>query len=105
MKAFMEPLSAMTEYKEIRDSLHKESDAGVPELTGCIDSQKLHMIHCLSEGDYSRLIVTFTEQRAREFCEEYRFLIKMPAIFLQKIFYFISLIFAGMSLRRNGLRF
>lgn len=98
MKAFMEPLSAMTEYKEIRDSLHKESDAGVPELTGCIDSQKLHMIHCLSEGDYSRLIVTFTEQRAREFCEEYRFFDKNARYFPAK-----DILFYQSDIRGNEL--
>ncbi len=73
MKAFMEPLGNMTEFKEIHARIHSDSECGVLELSGCIDSQKLHMIHCLSGEDYSRLIVTFTEQRAREFCEEYRF--------------------------------
>lgn len=73
MNAFIEPLQAMTEYKEIRACLHDPNRSGVLEVTGCIDSQKLHLVHCLSGEDYSRLIVTFSELRAREFCEEYRF--------------------------------
>ena len=73
MEAFLEPISSMTEFKEIVSLLHTESLAGILQLTGCIDSQKLHMVHCLSGSEFSRLIVTFTEQRAREFCEEYRF--------------------------------
>ncbi len=73
MNAFIEPLQAMTEYQEIRACLHDPNRSGILEVTGCIDSQKLHFVHCLSGEDYSRLIVTFSEQRAREFCEEYRF--------------------------------
>ncbi len=73
MNAFIEPLQAMTEYREIRSRLHGQGMSGILEVTGCIDSQKLHLIHCLSGEDYSRLIVTFSEQRAREFCDEYRF--------------------------------
>lgn len=73
MNAFIEPLQAMTEYQEIRARLHDPNRSGILEVTGCIDSQKLHFVHCLSGEDYSRLIVTFSEQRAREFCEEYRF--------------------------------
>ncbi len=73
MNAFVEPLQALKEFHDVYDRLHKESESGILELTGCIDSQKLHMIHCLSGSEYSRLIITFTEQRAREICEEYRF--------------------------------
>lgn len=72
MNAFIEPLEALKEFRDIRSRLYAEGKNGILELAGCIDSQKLHMVHCLS-GGYSRLIVTFTEQRAREFCDEYRF--------------------------------
>ncbi len=73
MNAFMEPIWSMTEFKEIRSHLKSSPGNGVLELSGCIDSQKLHMVHCLSGTEFNRLMVTFTEQRAREFCEEYRF--------------------------------
>ena len=64
MNAFIEPLQAMTEYREIRSRLHGQGMSGILEVTGCIDSQKLHLIHCLSGEDYSRLIVTFSEPRS-----------------------------------------
>lgn len=98
MNAFIEPISDMTEYKEIKARLHTESESGILELAGCIDSQKLHMIHCLSGSDYSRLIVTFSEQRAREFCEEYRF-------FDQNVRYFPAkdILFYQSDIRGNEL--
>ena len=73
MNALMEPLSALKEFRDIRSHLYADARSGITELTGCIDSQKLHMIHCLGKTGFNRLIVTFTEQRAREFCDEYRF--------------------------------
>lgn len=104
MNAFTEPLLAMTEYQEIRTRLSQKAGTGILEVTGCIDPQKLHFIHCLSGNVYSRLIVTFTEQRAREFCEEYRFFDKNVCFFLQRIFYFISRIFVGMNWQKSGFK-
>ena len=98
MNAFTEPLQAMTEYREIRSRLHSKSMTGILEVTGCIDSQKLHLIHCLSGEDYSRLIVTFTEQRAREFCDEYRFFDRNVRYFPAK-----DILFYQSDLRGNEL--
>lgn len=98
MKAFKEPFENLTEFKEIHDRLHSKMPSGVLELTGCIDSQKLHAIHCLSGADFSRLIVTFTEQRAREFCEEYRFFDKNVRYFPAK-----DILFYQSDIRGNEL--
>ena len=53
MNAFTEPLETMTEYQEIRSWLHEKAGAGVVEITGCIDSQKLHLLHCLGNKEDS----------------------------------------------------
>ena len=98
MNAFTEPLLAMTEYQEIRTRLSQKAGTGILEVTGCIDPQKLHFIHCLSGNVYSRLIVTFTEQRAREFCEEYRFFDKNVCFFPAK-----DLLFYQSDIRGNEL--
>lgn len=98
MNAFTEPLLAMTEYQEIRTRLSQKAGTGILEITGCIDPQKLHFIHCLSGNIYSRLIVTFTEQRAREFCEEYRFFDKNVCFFPAK-----DLLFYQSDIRGNEL--
>ena len=98
MNAFTEPLLAMTEYQEIRTRLSQKAGTGILEITGCIDPQKLHFIHCPSGNIYSRLIVTFTEQRAREFCEEYRFFDKNVCFFPAK-----DLLFYQSDIRGNEL--
>lgn len=41
--------------------------------SGCIDAQKSHIMSGLNKGKNSRLIVTYSEQRARELLQEYRF--------------------------------
>ena len=103
MDAFIEPLQGMTEFREIRTKLHAQPENGVLELSGCIDSQKLHMIHCLSGKDYSRLIVTFSEQRAREFCGEYRFFDKYVRYFPPKDILFYQSDIRGNELARERL--
>ena len=103
MDAFIEPLQGMTEFREIRTKLHAQPENGVLELSGCIDSQKLHMIHCLSGKDYSRLIVTFSEQRAREFCGEYRFFDKNVRYFPPKDILFYQSDIRGNELARERL--
>ncbi len=98
MKAFTEPIQAMKEYQEIRAALFEKTGNGILEMTGCIDPQKLHFIHCLSEETYKRLIVTFTEQRAREFCEEYRLFDKNVRFFPAK-----DILFYQSDIRGNEL--
>ncbi len=98
MDAFIEPLQAQTKYQNIYEQLHDTSNYGVLELAGCIDSQKLHMVHCLSGPKDSRLIVTFTEQRAREFCEEYRFFDRNVRYFPSK-----DILFYQSDIRGNEL--
>ena len=103
MNAFIEPLQAMTEYKEIRTVLENGCRDGILELTGCIDSQKLHLIHCLSGREYSRLIVTFTEQRAREISEEYRFFDKNVRYFPAKDILFYQSDIRGNEIAKERL--
>ena len=70
MKAYLEPLREISEYQEVEKVLLK---GGKPaHVTGCIDSQKCHLIAGLSEHFPVRLIITYSDLKARELCEEYR---------------------------------
>ena len=62
---------------------------GSISLSGCVDSQKLHMIFGLSEGIRYRLIVTFSEIRMKEIYDEYKFYDRNVMMFPAKdlIFY------------------
>ncbi len=71
MRALLAPLSELGEYEEIRETLAGEKVSVA--LSGCVDSQKLHMIYGLSEDFRRKLIVTFSDLRAKELYEEYQF--------------------------------
>ena len=71
MKALLTPLAELSAYEEIRSLLAKKEAQAA--LSGCVDSQKLHMIYGLSEGFRHKLIVTYSDLRAKEIYEDYQF--------------------------------
>ena len=71
MQALLAPLKELAEYNSIKEQL-KKGTAPV-SLTGCVDSQKLHMIYGLSEGFRIKVIITYSDLKARELFEEYKF--------------------------------
>lgn len=71
MKALTAPLHELGEFEEIVSLLKKPGKSAA--LTGCMESQKLHMINGLGEGYKNRLIVTFSDIRVKEIMEDYRF--------------------------------
>ena len=71
MKAYLEPLKEINEYQAIEKELLLKKQQPV-HITGCIDSQKCHLIAGLSEHFPVRLIVTENDLKAQEVCEEYR---------------------------------
>ncbi len=76
MQALLAPLRELAEFEEIQKLIRKkdgEKDAPSVALTGCVESQKLHMIYGLSDGFKYKIIVTYSDLRAREIYEEYKF--------------------------------
>lgn len=71
MKALTAPLHELGEFDEIEALIKKPGKTAA--LTGCVESQKLHMVYGLSDGFKSRLIVTFSDLRVKEIQEDYRF--------------------------------
>ena len=71
MQALLAPLGELAEYAHLREELKKESCSLA--LTGCVDSQKLHMIYGLSDGFRVKVIATYSDVRAKEIFEEYKF--------------------------------
>ena len=69
MQALLAPLKELAEFSQIKENLKK----GTVSLTGCVDSQKLHIIYGLSDGFRYKVIVTYSDLRAREIFEEYQF--------------------------------
>ena len=70
MRALTAPLEELGEFIEIKEKLQKGMASAA--LTGCVESQKLHMIYGLGEGVKHKLIVTFSDLKVKELTEDYR---------------------------------
>lgn len=71
MKALTAPMLQLEEFSEISRKIKK--NRGVIQVSGCIDSQKSHFIHCSAQGYSHRVIITYSDLRAKELYENYRF--------------------------------
>ena len=71
MKTFLQPLQEFAEYEEIIK--RSKTNQGILQISGCIESQKAHLIYGLSGLFPCRLILAEDERRAKEIYEDYRF--------------------------------
>ena len=71
MKAFLNPLHDLAEFEQICKESKKNK--GILQVSGCMESQKSHLMYGLSGLAPFRLILTEDERRAREIYEDYRF--------------------------------
>ena len=71
MKAFLTPLQGLAEFEEIKEQSKKNK--GILQVSGCLESQKSHLMYGLSGIAPYRLILAEDERRAREIYEDYRF--------------------------------
>ncbi len=71
METLLAPLREMGEFEDIEKSLHQ--DGGIVSLSGCMESQKLHMVYGLSSKFRNRLIVTYSDLRVKELAEDEQF--------------------------------
>ena len=71
MKAFMAPLQGLAEFEQIKEK--SKTNKGILQVSGCMESQKSHLMYGLSETASYRLILAEDERRAREIYEDYRF--------------------------------
>lgn len=72
MRSFTEPLKELAEFETIQREMKKET--GMIQIAGCVNSQKTHMMYALSDGSRKRIIAVSSEGKAKEICEEYKFL-------------------------------
>ena len=72
MNALLSPLSELADYEEILKNRKKGS--GILQITGCVNSQKTHLMYALSDRIPYRLAVFSNDEKAKQAYEEYRFL-------------------------------
>ena len=69
MASFASPLSELNEYRILEEDFGKQR--GPLSVSGCMDSQKVHLMHELAKGKEVALVVTYSEARSREIYEDF----------------------------------
>jgi transcription-repair coupling factor (superfamily II helicase) len=102
LKTFTAPLRELKEFNDIRENITLKT---LPvQVTGCIDSQKCHLIHGLGEDFKYRVIVTYNDLKAKEIYEDYRLYDKEVFIYPAKDIIFYSADIHGNAIVRERLR-
>ena len=101
MQALIRPLSELAEYEEIRK--HRRDNPGVIQITGCVNSQKTHMMYALSDGCKYKVIVCSGEMRAKQVYEEYHFLDNNTFYYPAKDFLFYQADLRGKELLKQRM--
>ena len=102
MKAFESPISQLAEYDAIKDALKKEK--GIVGVSGCVDPQKLHMVYGINDDFDLKIIVTFSETKAREIYEDYRFYDREVYLFPAKDLIFYQADISGNVITEQRMR-
>ena len=97
METLKAPLRELGEFEEIQEKLKRRRPVCLG-LSGCVDSQKLHMVFGLGDGFRYRLIITYSDKRMREICEDYKFYDKNVCMYPAK-----DLIFFQADIHGNQL--
>lgn len=92
MDCLAKPLYELKEFEDLMGAAKKRRTASSPQsiqLCGCVDTQKCHMIHAISQESPYRIIIAADERRAREIAEDYQFYDKNVMVYPPKdvIFY------------------
>lgn len=96
MNVFAQSLSELEEYQNALQNI--KSGNGIVQIAGCMDTQKAHMIYGTNDGFRNRIIVTFSEQKAKELQENYRLFDRGTAYYPAK-----DILFYQSDIRGNQL--
>ena len=69
-RVFANPLTELAEYEEMDQDLNRGK--GPIQMSGCMDSQKVHLMEEAGESCLWKLVVTYDDSRAKEIYEDFR---------------------------------
>lgn len=102
MKTLVEPLRELNEFIGARTNLLKQQTP--IQLSGCIDSQKCHVACGLGEDYRYRVIITYSELKAKELYEDYKLYDRDVFLYPAKDVIFYSADIHGNAIVRERLR-
>ena len=71
MNALLKPLEGLADYPELEKRI--KGNRGVLQVSGCMDSQKVHLMYGVSRQAGHIFILTENDLKAKELYEDYRF--------------------------------
>ena len=102
MQALLAPLQELADYGHMKELLRKH--LGPVALSGCVESQKLHMMYGLSEGFRYKVIVTYSDLKAKQLYEEYQFYDRNVMLYPAKDLIFFQADIHGNQLIRERIK-
>lgn len=101
MRALTDPINELESVRLTKEGL---KTPGIIEMNGFSDAGKLNMSYCLSDGYKHKIIVTFSEQKAKEIMEEYTFYDKNVYLYPAKDLMFYQADIHGNLLTKDRLK-
>lgn len=101
MDTFYEPLLQLETFVQARETLAGKE--GLLLLTGCVESQKTHLMYSLGREWQVKLILTYSELKAKEIYEEYQALGEEAFYYPAKDFLFFHADIQGNELLRQRM--
>lgn len=102
MNTFIAPLKELKEFNEIRDNIIMKT---LPvQVTGCLDSQKIHLAYGLGEDFRYKVVVTYSDIKAKEIYEDFRLYDKDVFLYPAKDIIFYSADIHGNAIVRDRLK-
>ena len=68
---FANPLTELKEFEDLNEDILKER--GPVQVSGCMDSQRVHLMYETAKDVPWKLVVTYDESRARELYDDFRY--------------------------------
>lgn len=102
MEAFIRPLEELSDYQALRGRL--KGNRGILQLSGCIDSQKAHVMYAMSRNFRNCLIITENDLKAKEIYEDYRFYDREALLYPAKDLIFFQADIHGNLLTRERMK-
>ena len=101
MKVFTACLSELSEFSQMRESVLQGRPIGI---SGCVDSQKLHMVYGLSNGFPYKIIATYSDTKAKEMYEDYQIYDKEVVFLPPKDYIFFQADIHGNKLTKERIK-
>ena len=102
MQALLAPLGELAEFDLAKEGIRRQETP--VSISGCVDSQKLHMMYGLADGFRYKVIVTYSDLKARELYEEYKFYDRNVLLYPAKYLIFFQADIHGNQLTRERIR-